>query len=169
MKTYSLDADILTKLLKKHPGNRAVFDRFRAELFRNSTFILCPVAYQEIRRELEFKQARAPLPAFEQRTEAMHWRELEAAVWRRAAGLWWEPRRGGKSHHGADVLIAAHAVEYGARMVTGNVAHFQHGGVRLENWNEKPRGAAAVSPREPQNDRMEPACYDSRENDQGGV
>ena len=31
MSAYSLDTDIITKLLKKHPGNRPVVDRFRLE------------------------------------------------------------------------------------------------------------------------------------------
>ena len=39
MTTYSLDTDIVTKLLKKHPGNQPVVDRFRKEVIRNSLFI----------------------------------------------------------------------------------------------------------------------------------
>jgi hypothetical protein len=35
MSTYSLDTDTITKLLKKHPGNQPVIDRFRRE--REST------------------------------------------------------------------------------------------------------------------------------------
>jgi len=41
MSTYSLDTD--TKLLKKHPGNQPVVDRFRQEIQRNSLFVICPV------------------------------------------------------------------------------------------------------------------------------
>ena len=42
MSTYSLDSDTITKLLKKHPGNRPVVDRFRREIQWNSLFIICP-------------------------------------------------------------------------------------------------------------------------------
>jgi predicted nucleic acid-binding protein len=59
LSTYSLDTDIITKLLKKHPGNRTVVARFRKELTRNSTFVICPVVYYEMRRELVFKEASA--------------------------------------------------------------------------------------------------------------
>jgi hypothetical protein len=48
MTTYSLDTDILAKLLKKHPGNQRVIDRFRHEIKRNSLFVICPVVYYEI-------------------------------------------------------------------------------------------------------------------------
>jgi hypothetical protein len=43
MSAYSLDTDIITKLLKKHPGNQPVVDRFREEIRRNSLFLICPV------------------------------------------------------------------------------------------------------------------------------
>jgi hypothetical protein len=36
MRTYSLDSDIITKLLKKHPGNARVAERFGKEIQQNS-------------------------------------------------------------------------------------------------------------------------------------
>jgi hypothetical protein len=57
MSTYSLDTDTITKLLKKHPGNQPVIDRFRQEIQRNSLFVICPVVYYEMRRGLLFKGA----------------------------------------------------------------------------------------------------------------
>jgi hypothetical protein len=50
MSTYSLDSDTITKLLKKHSGNRPVVDRFRREIQWNSLFIICTVVYYEVRR-----------------------------------------------------------------------------------------------------------------------
>jgi hypothetical protein len=55
MTTYSLDTDTIIKLLKKHPGEQPVIDRFRQEIQRNSLFVICPVAYYEMRRRLLFK------------------------------------------------------------------------------------------------------------------
>ena len=60
MSAYSLDTDIITKLLKKHPGNQRVVARFREEIERNSLFVVCPIVFYEIRRELVFKGAVAP-------------------------------------------------------------------------------------------------------------
>ena len=135
MTSYSLDTDTITQLLKKHPGNQRVLDRFRREIRRNSLFIMCPVVFYEIRRELVIKNAAAQLTAFEDLAEAMVWKEFNVAIWERASSLWAALRSRGRSHHDADVLIAAHAIEYGAAIVTGNVEHFQDIGARVEDWN----------------------------------
>jgi predicted nucleic acid-binding protein len=136
MTTYSLDTDTITKLLKKHPGNQSVLDRFRREIRRNSLFIMCPVVFYEIKRELVIKNAVAQLTAFEALAEAMVWKEFNLAIWERASSLWAALRSRGRSHHDADVLITAHAIEYGAAIVTGNVEHFQDIGVRVEDWDQ---------------------------------
>jgi predicted nucleic acid-binding protein len=135
MTSYSLDTDTITKLLKKHPGNQRVVERFRKELRRNSQFMMCPVVFYEIRRELVMKNAVAQLAAFENLAEAMVWKEFNLDIWERASNLWAALRSRGRSHHDADVLIAAHAIEYDATIVTGNVEHFQDTGARIENWN----------------------------------
>ena len=136
MSAYSLDTDIITKLLKKHPGNRPVVDRFREEIRRNSLFFICPVVCYEIRRELLLKDAAVQLTAFEKLVDAMAWKEFSAPIWHRASRLWSTLWARGRSHHDADVLIAAHALEYGAVLVTENVEHFQGTGVRIENWGK---------------------------------
>lgn len=136
MSAYSLDTDIITKLLKKHPGNQPVVDRFREEIRRNSLFFICPVVCYEIRRELLLKDAAVQLTAFEKLVEAMAWKEFSAPIWRRASKLWSTLRAQGRSHHDADVLIAAHALEYGAVLVTENVGHFQDTGILVENWGK---------------------------------
>ena len=135
MSAYSLDTDIITKLLKKHPGNQPVVDRFREEIRRNSLFLICPVVYYEIRRELLFKDAAVQLAAFEKLVEAMAWKEFSAPIWHRASRLWSTLRAQGRSHHDADVLIASHALEYGAVLVTENVGHFQDIGVQIQKWS----------------------------------
>ena len=135
MTSYSLDTDTITKLLKKHSGNQRVLDRFRREIRRNSLFIMCPVVFYEIRRELVIKNAVAQLTAFQSLAEAMVWKEFDVAIWERASSLWATLRSQGRSHHDADVLITAHAIEYAAVIVTGNVEHFQDIGARVEDWN----------------------------------
>ncbi len=136
MSSYSLDSDTVTKLLKKHPDNHRVVTRFREEITRNSQFVICPVVYYEIRRELLFKDARVQLSAFERLIEAMTWRDVNLPVWNRACRLWSTLRADGASHHDADVLIAAHALEFGLVVVTGNTLHFEHTGVHIEDWSK---------------------------------
>jgi predicted nucleic acid-binding protein len=115
MSVFSLDTDIITRLLKKHPGNQPVVDRFREEINRNSLFLICPVVYYEIRRELLLKDAAVQLTAFEKLVEAMAWKEFSLPIWRRASSLWSTLRARGLSHHDADVLIAAHALASGSK------------------------------------------------------
>jgi predicted nucleic acid-binding protein len=134
MTSYSLDTDTITK--RKHPGNQRVLDRFRPEIRRNALFIMCPVVFYEIKRELVIKNAVAQLTAFEELAEAIVWKEFNVAIWERASSLWAALRSRGRSHHDADVLITAHAIEYGAAIVTGNVEHFQDIGARVEDWNQ---------------------------------
>jgi predicted nucleic acid-binding protein len=136
MTSYSLDTDTVTKLLKKHPGNQNVLDRFRKEIRRNSLFVLCPVMFYEIRRELVIKNAVAQLTAFDRLAEVMVWKEFNVAIWERASNLWATLRSRGRSHQDADVLITAHAIEYGAVIVTSNVEHFQDIGAGVEDWNK---------------------------------
>jgi hypothetical protein len=87
MTSYSLDTDTITKLLKKHPGNQRVLGRFGKEIRRNSLFIMCPVVFYEIKRELVIKNAVAQLTAFEDLVEAMVWKEFKVAIWERASSL----------------------------------------------------------------------------------
>jgi len=135
MSSYSLDTDTVTKLLKKHPGNQHVIQRFRREIRRNSLFVICPVVYYELRRGLLFKEAHSQLVAFESLAKSMVWREFNAPIWDQASILWSALRARGRSHHDADVLIAAHALHYGAVIVTANLTHFQGTGAVLENWD----------------------------------
>ncbi len=135
MSTYSLDTDTITRLLKKHPGNQNVIDRFRAELRRNSLFIICPVVFYEIKRELILKNASTQQSALQALTEGMPWREFSKEIWEAASQLWSALRARGRPHHDADVLIAAHALEHEAIIVTSNVSHFENTGVRIENWS----------------------------------
>jgi predicted nucleic acid-binding protein len=94
------------------------------------------VVFYEIRRELVLKKAAAQLSAFQGLAGAMAWKELTLPIWERASNLWATLRLRGRSHHDADVLITAHAIEYGATIVTGNIGHFQNIGARVEDWNQ---------------------------------
>src|SRR5208283_3108889 len=113
-----------------------VLDRFRRQIKWNSLFIMCPVVFYEISREMVIKNTGAQLTAVEKLAEATAWKEFNAAIWERASSLWATMRSRGRSHHDADVLITAHAIEYGATIVTGNVEHFQYAGARIEDWNQ---------------------------------
>jgi predicted nucleic acid-binding protein len=52
-------------------------------------------------------------------------KEFNAPIRDRACSLWSALRAQGRSHNDAEVLIAAHALHYGAVIVTPNLEHFQ--------------------------------------------
>jgi len=135
MGNYSLDSNFIAKLLKKHPGNQSLIERFRSELQKNSVFIICPIVFYEIKRELILKKAATQESAFQRLVEGMEWREFSAPIWERASQLWSTLREGGRSHNDADVLIAAHALEHEAVIVTNDVGHFQNIGVSVVSWS----------------------------------
>ena len=66
----------------------------------------------------------------------MAWKEFNAPIWGQACSLWSALRAQGRSHNDADVLIAAHALHYGAVIVSANLEHFQGTGVSVENWDK---------------------------------
>jgi predicted nucleic acid-binding protein len=58
------------------------------------------------------------------------------AIFDRAAELWTIGRRGGHSHHDADLIIAA-TVEHGRVLITGNTTHFAWvPELRLGDWRQ---------------------------------
>jgi len=74
--------------------------------------------------------------AFQKLAESLAWREFNLPIWDRASSLWSALRAQGRPHNDADVLIAAHALHYGAVIVTANMEHFQGTGAQAENWGE---------------------------------
>jgi hypothetical protein len=69
-------------------------------------------------------------------TPTGRWSEFNAPIWDRACTLWSALRARGRCHNDADVLIAAHALHYGAVIVSANLEHFQGTGASVENWDE---------------------------------
>ncbi len=53
-------------------------DRFGEEIRGNSLFLVCPVVFYEVRRELVFKNATAQLNAFQKVVESMTWKGFKA-------------------------------------------------------------------------------------------
>lgn len=67
----------------------------------------------------------------------MTYTELTQEVWLRGAALWAHSRREGEPLPDSDILIAAHAIELSAILVTDNTRHFrlfEPLGLQLENW-----------------------------------
>ena len=130
---YLLDTDVLSALRRRerHPGPvRWVVSQRTADLY------LSVVTVGEIERGITQQQRRDP--SFAQ----------ELAVWLDRVLAWYgdrillvdtaTSRRWGRlsatlGHDGADLLIAATALEHGLTVVTRNIRHFEPTGVSVVN------------------------------------
>lgn len=132
MVRYSLDTNTLSEILH---DNEQVLGRFRPALAARHEFLICPVVHYELRRGLLHKDARKQMGKLNQLVTRFRWQEFETAVWAKAAQVWADVRRNGRSPKDADLLIAAHALHFSAILVTANVKDFEFfPGLLIENW-----------------------------------
>ncbi len=129
-----LDTNIIGYLLR---GDLPVHYRLAAARADGIRVVLsAPVEY-EVRRGLMRRNAHRQLERFEELLVLLEYAPFERSVWLRAAELWVHSRDRGEPIADADLLIAAHALELDATLVTNNVAHyrvFEAQGLRIDNW-----------------------------------
>ncbi|TCT20105.1 PIN domain-containing protein [Thiobaca trueperi] len=130
---YLLDTNILSYLMRGHPGVRARFERVRRSA--DDAFVLSPVVDYEIRRYLLLKGATRNLAQYQSLTLKWLTPVFDDAHWEHAIRLWAERHRGGKPIADADLLIAVTALRQRAMLVTNNTAHFDGLGLDLEDWS----------------------------------
>jgi predicted nucleic acid-binding protein len=133
---YSPDTNTISLLARRDPQ---VMQRFMDAEKAGHQFVLCPLVEYEIRRGLAWR----PLPLQKERIDEVfahfHRVEFYGSIWRRGAEFWAHSRRVGEPLPDADILIAAHAMELSAVLVTNNERHFrlfEPLGLQLENWAE---------------------------------
>lgn len=128
---YVLDTNLWTALLKKEV---AATGRVREALSADAQLVVCPVAFYEIYRGLEYRDARRQMEDFLAYVAAFTWDDFTRADWETAGRLWATARHLGHTVADADLLIAAYAQRRDAVVVTDNLDHFSPLGVPVENW-----------------------------------
>ena len=126
---FLIDTDVLSALRKRkrHPEIAQWIEKQRsADLY------LSVVSVGEIERGIERQQRRDPVHAH----ALAIWLDSVLALYRErilaldlSAAGWWCRLSGFLGHEGADLLIAATALEHGLTVVTRNVRHFEPAGV----------------------------------------
>jgi integrase len=86
---------------------------------------MCPVVFYELWRGLSYRGADRQLEELTAFARTLQWIDYDRAMWVEAAGLWADPRRHGRTHDDADLLIAAFARRLRATLVTNNTADFK--------------------------------------------
>jgi predicted nucleic acid-binding protein len=125
-----LDTNIVSQILRRN-----VFALARlGEAAENDDFFMCPVVFYELWRGLAYREAerqRVELNAF---SRTLRWVDYDRAMWVDAARLWADQRWHGRTHHDADLLIAAFARRLRATLVTNNTADFTDLDVPIVDW-----------------------------------
>ncbi|WP_295402979.1 PIN domain-containing protein [uncultured Thiocystis sp.] len=130
---YLLDTNILSYLMRGHPGVRASFETVRRSA--DAAFVLSPVVDYEIRRYLLLKGATRNLAQYQSLTALWLTPAFDDAHWEHAIRLWAERHRIGKPIADADLLIAVTALRQRAVLITNNIAHFEGLGLDLDDWS----------------------------------
>ena len=122
---FLLDTDVLSALRKRkrHPE---IVQWVRKQ--RSADLYLSVVTVEEIERGIERQQRRDPvhaqaLAAWLDRVLALYGERILAVEL--SAARRWGRLSGFLGHEGADLLIAATALEHGLTVVTRNVRHFE--------------------------------------------
>jgi predicted nucleic acid-binding protein len=133
-----LDTGVLGQIChpRKYHDVRSWFRR----AVREHEFLISEVADYELRRELLRIESHKSLARLDELTRELRYLPTTTATWRSAARLWAALRRDGRvTAEGldGDVLIATHAVEEMAGIVTSNEKHFE-GIIDVYKWTTVP-------------------------------
>jgi tRNA(fMet)-specific endonuclease VapC len=129
--TYVLDTNTISYFIQ---GNRRIYERLREATGRHE-IVIPPVAYYEIKRGFLYKPVAGKEKEFERLCRLYPIGETGLDVWERAAHIYADIRRSGRTVEDADILIAAFCIVNDCTLVTNNTKHFEGiDGLRLEDW-----------------------------------
>ena len=117
-----LDTDILSAILRQQ--DQTVVANGVRYLSEHSQFTFSPYTRFEVRRGYLERNASKQLERFEEFCRHSLVLPITDAVIDQACELWALGRRGGYPCGDADLIIAATALTYGLKLVTGNSRHF---------------------------------------------
>ncbi len=133
MKTYLLDTNILSALLRKEAST---LQRFRQAVANDDVLLLSGVVHYEVKRGLLKRDAQKQMATFEYLSNQLAWCDVIQEDWDSAAQMWAERIKVGRPIQDADLLIAMQAKRLGAILVTDNERDFDGLGVQVENWRK---------------------------------
>lgn len=136
MIVYLPDTITLSHFMRRHP---LVQGRFTAAQQAQIPLILSSAVEYEARRGLLRKRVARLDRLFDNLIVDLECRVPTRATWHRAAQLWAFSRDQGFPLPDGDLLIAAHALDLEAVLVTSNTRHFlpfAEFGLQLEDWTQ---------------------------------
>ena len=132
--TYSLDTNIIIRLLRNEAAVNASFDK---AVGRKEAVAISPFVDYEMRRGFYYCPAQAKEQLYLSLCKRYPVGEMTPAIWKRGASIYAGLRRRGFTVKDADILIAAFCIVNGYTLVTANTKDFENiDGLRLINWAE---------------------------------
>lgn len=127
-----LDTNTLSYIIR---GRQPVLDRFEESVRQGDTFLLSSVVHYELQRYLDLKGSSRLLRRYQGLVD--HWQRCNLLFedWNRAASLWAEHHRAGRSIADLDLLLTVLALKHDAVLVTSNTRHFEGLDIALADWS----------------------------------
>lgn len=132
MKPVIVDTDTLSFYFRRHPEVTAKLDKYLNEVGEINISVM---TYYEVLNGLYFKDAKGQLARFEDFVAANQVMPLTDKVAKKAAVIYADLRKKGKTvgHH--DILIASTAIVHDMKLVSNNTKDFKNiEGLDLDNW-----------------------------------
>ena len=133
MKTYALDTNIVSYLLK---GNAVIATRIEQEKNEGNTFVIPPIVYYEINNWLLMNNSKSRAAIFKKIYSVNGITPISKEVLDIASQIYNSLRKEGIMIETADILIAAWCIENGCTLVSNNTKHFSNIDLDVENWLE---------------------------------
>jgi tRNA(fMet)-specific endonuclease VapC len=134
MKQAVIDTDTLSYFFRNKSEVVIRLDKYLQEFGFVSISV---VTYYEVLNGLYFKDAKSQLSKFEQFVELNEVLPLTKAIAKKAAEIYADLRKMGKSIGHNDILIAATAIINDMTLISNNINHFSRiQDLDLENWSE---------------------------------
>jgi predicted nucleic acid-binding protein len=133
MITFALDTNIISFYMR---DNEKVIRNFEKAAQNESTILIAPFAYYEVRRGLLAAKATRQLKKFTEMCDRYRVGELDNAILNPAAEIYPALRTKGWTIDEIDILIAAFCKVHGCTLVTNNTRHFENiPGLALADWS----------------------------------
>lgn len=133
MKPALIDTDTLSYFFK---NNHAVVEKLDKYLKEHGFINLSVITYYEVLNGLYFKDAKKQLRKFEEFVQLNQVLPLTDEVAKKAAEVYAELRKKGKTIGHNDILIASTAMANNMTLITNNEKHFKDiEGLDMDNWS----------------------------------
>lgn len=133
MKPAIIDTDTLSYFFRNNPNVVEKLDKY---LKQHGFINLSVITYYEVLNGLYFKDAKKQLKRFEEFVKLNQVLPLTDEIAQKAAEIYAELRKKGKTVGHNDILIASTAIANNMALITNNEKHFKDvDGLDIDNWS----------------------------------